>query len=522
MVRYILGLDEPRVRLPVGPFYFEIILLISISLHGYIQGQDKSPIADAGADLRIFAGEEVMLDGSGSRGTEVKAYWDFDDRDGVENEAERMIVKHTYKKPGVYIATLTVKNNLGNTSWDKKAIEVLTPVSEGLNITDNFEGGYIGQTYKLGSTYRCHLTKTLHWTVRIDNCENKPVTLRIYGFGKNMPVPLAITHYNDPTFTKEFKALYSYGFDSQEWEVLDDAEYKYIPKTETMEITAVFKKSPVYVGWSFIYTPYMLHRYLSSLPEKPFLNIEYIGKTVQGRDIPMVTIGEPDLKKDKAVWLLGGQHGFEVGGISSAEGMIDFLISDDPAAVEARSKIDFKILPLVNLDAHANKWYRFNAHGIDLNRNWDQGDLGHGHDSQVAEPEVAAVKKAISEWLEGDKKRSIAIDIHDWTALKPGVQFSTNREEIAKNLELKQFYDEIRKKYLPLSILYYTKQTGTVAEDYFHNNVAGNELALTIEIGLAGLVPESNPAEIPAVPRNVKHIGKQLVKMCLEYFNSSE
>ena len=181
------------------------------------------------------------------------------------------------------------------------------------------------------------------------------------------------------------------------------------PKTETMEITAVFEKSPVYVGWSFIYTPYMLHRYLSGLPEKPFLNIEYIGKTVQGRDIPMVTIGEPDLKKDKAVWLLGGQHGFEVGGISSAEGMIDFLISDDPTAVEARSKIDFKILPLINLDAHANKWYRFNAHGIDLNRNWDQDDLGHGHDSPIAEPEIAAVKRAISEWMEGDTKE---IDCH--------------------------------------------------------------------------------------------------------------
>ena len=290
-----------------------------------------------------------------------------------------------------------------------------------------------------------------------------------------------------------------------------------------MEITAVFKKSPVYVGWSFIYTPYMLHSYLSGLPEKPFLNIEYIGKTVQGRDIPMVTIGEPGLKKDKAVWLLGGQHGFEVGGISSAEGMIDFLISDDPIAVEARSKIDFKILPLINPDAHANKWYRFNAHGIDLNRNWDQGDLGHGHDSPVAEPEVDAVMRAIGEWMEGDTKRSIAIDIHDWTALAPGVQFSTNSEEAVKNPEIKLFYDDIREKYLPLTILYYSEPMGMIAQDYFHNNVVGNELSMTIEIGLAGgWGHKSNPADVPAVPRNVRYIGKQLVKMCLEYFNLSK
>ncbi len=237
----------------------------------------------------------------------------------------------------------------------------------------------------------------------------------------------------------------------------------------------------------------------------------------------MVTVGEPGLKKDKAVWLLGGQHGFEVGGISAAEGMIDFLISDDPIAVEARSKIDFKILPLINPDAHANKWYRFNAHGIDLNRNWDQGDLGHGHDSPVAEPEVDAVMRAISEWMEGDTKRSIAIDIHDWTALAPGVQFSTNSEEAVKNPEIKLFYDEIREKYLPLTILYYSEPMGMIVQDYFHNNVVGNELSMTIEIGLAGgWGHKSNPADVPAVPRNVRYIGKQLVKMCLEYFNLSK
>ena len=129
-----------------------LLLLIfnTVLTYGQVQRVGKTPAADAGADLRVFAGDAVLLDGSGSRGTELNACWDFDDRDGVESEAGGMMVKHTYKKQGVYIATLTVKDNLGNVSWDKKAIEVLTPKSEGLNITDNFEGGYIGQTFKQG------------------------------------------------------------------------------------------------------------------------------------------------------------------------------------------------------------------------------------------------------------------------------------------------------------------------------------------------------------------------------------
>jgi hypothetical protein len=511
---------RPNIFLKSSLLTFSICSTVFLSCQ--VQPSDELLFAEAGESLRIYTGEVATLNGSVSQGAGFNSYWDFDDRDGVEQDATDLKVDHSYKKPGVYIATLVVEDKQGNTTWDKKAVEVLTPPSEGLNITDNFEGGYIGQTYKQDNTYRCHLSKSLHWTTRIDNCESQPVTLQIYGFGKNMPVPIAITHYSDATFNENFKAVFTHNYGTHNWKVLEDAAYTYIPETETMEITATFNQSPVYIGWAYIYTPYMLHRYLSGLPDKSFLNIEYIGKSVQGRDITMVSIGDPDVEKDKTVWLLGGQHGFEVGGISSAEGMIDFLISDDPLAIEARRKIDFKIFPQVNPDAHANKWYRFNAHGIDLNRNWDKSDLGHGHDSEVSEPEVTAIQKEVSKWLAGGTKRSIAVDIHDWTALRPGVQFSTDEELVKNNPQVSQFYYEIREKHLPHSFLYLAPSMGVVGEDYFHNNVPGNELSMTIEIGLGGLTRESDPVKIAPVHENVINVGKQLVKMCLEYYNLNE
>ena len=76
------------------------------------------------------------------------------------------------------------------------------------------------------------------------------------------------------------------------------------------------------------------------------MNIEYIGKT-SGTGYSDGYYRRAGFEEIKAVRLLGGRHGFEVGGFASAEGMID-LISDDPTAVEARSKIDFKILPLIS------------------------------------------------------------------------------------------------------------------------------------------------------------------------------
>ena len=55
---------------------------------------------------RVIPEMKIVLDGYASKGTELKAFWDFDDRDGVEKQAEGMIVNsHIYKKAGAYIAT---------------------------------------------------------------------------------------------------------------------------------------------------------------------------------------------------------------------------------------------------------------------------------------------------------------------------------------------------------------------------------------------------------------------------------
>jgi PKD repeat protein len=506
-----------------------LVIFYSTLLTGQAQIDKTTPKANAGIDLRVLAGDEVTLDGNGSSGTVLKSFWDFDDRNGIENESENLRTKHTYKKPGTYIATLTTTDKYGKVSWDKKIIEVLTPPTEGLNITDNFEGGYIGQTYRMGNTYRCHLLESASWTVRIDNCEGVTTTLKIFGFGKNNPAPLAITHYKDQTFSQNFRAVFSYEFGDQNWEVLKDAKYKYFPETESMEITAVFKKSPVYIGWSYLNTPSMLQSYLANLPNKKFLNIASVGKSVQGREIPMVTIGDPDIEKEMTVWITGGQHGMEVAGVSASEGLIDFLISDDPVAREARSKIEFKIIPLTNPDANARKLYRYNVHGIDLNRNWDSIDNGNGHDSPIAEPEVAEVKKTINSWVTEGKKRSIFIDIHDWDANGSVLLVSPIGDTNLDSPENKLFYQEITRKYLPYYTFYYNKPepgsvdaTGANASAWFHLNVPGNELSVLIEMGLHGLVEDPNLPQIPALPENIKYVGKQFAEMSLEYFNSSK
>jgi PKD repeat protein len=71
---------------------------------------NAAPQAEAGANVVSSAGKEIRFDGSGSSDAdgEIASYaWDFGDGE----EASGKIVNHIYKKPGKYIATLTIKDN---------------------------------------------------------------------------------------------------------------------------------------------------------------------------------------------------------------------------------------------------------------------------------------------------------------------------------------------------------------------------------------------------------------------------
>jgi PKD repeat protein len=70
------------------------------------------PLADAGADLAVAAGEEAVFDASASRDPDggIVAYeWDF----GDGTTASGIAVRHRYAEPGTYTARLTVRDEAG-------------------------------------------------------------------------------------------------------------------------------------------------------------------------------------------------------------------------------------------------------------------------------------------------------------------------------------------------------------------------------------------------------------------------
>jgi hypothetical protein len=132
------------------------------------------------------------------------------------------------------------------------------------------------------------------------------------------------------------------------------------------------------------YTWPMWQAYMGTLTDAPNLTWSVIGSSFQGRDLYKIvveqTTGLPsgpawaDASK-KHVLILGRQHGNETMTNYILEGFIDYLIGRRPnqPPADMLERMNFVFYPFVNPDG-AVADQRYNAQGLDLNRQWRSED----------------------------------------------------------------------------------------------------------------------------------------------------
>ncbi len=91
--------------------------------------------------------------------------------------------------------------------------------------------------------------------------------------------------------------------------------------------------------------------------------VETVGKSVEGRPIRSVTIGNGVQR----VFMWSQMHGNESTTTKAVLDLMNFLASNTDAALKIRQQCTIRILPILNPDG-ANAYTRFNANQIDLNR----------------------------------------------------------------------------------------------------------------------------------------------------------
>ena len=148
-----------------------------------------------------------------------------------------------------------------------------------------------------------------------------------------------------------------------------------------------------------------LEALLASIRPNPLVEITTIGKTVAGRDLEIVRIGNP--AAPYRVFLRARAHPWEAGSNWVAQGLMQRLLKNDEHARTFLQVYNVSILPMANKDGVARGGTRFNLRGKDLNREWDK----------PTNPDLAPENTALEQWLEraiaAGRAPHFAVELHN-------------------------------------------------------------------------------------------------------------
>ena len=279
-----------------------------------------------------------------------------------------------------------------------------------------FEGGSLGKVERVGEgAYRCHVrgqqdehgrNRQASWYYfRVDGARGRDLVLTMTDF---------VGEYNGQPgacpMGPEIVPVWSE--DGEHWRGVPTLSWD--DRAREATITLRPERDTVWVAHQPPYTTRRLTRLLEQVERSDHARIEVIGQTVRGRPLTLVTVTDAEAPdRDKVtVWLQARQHAWESGTSFVMEGALRFVTSDDPDAQALRRKVVFKFTPMVDPDGAAAGGVRFNAHGFDVNRHWDEVDLRRKR-FLTQMPEIWYVKKAIVAHAEAGRNIRLLVNLHN-------------------------------------------------------------------------------------------------------------
>ena len=294
--------------------------------------------------------------------------------------------------------------------------EAEAPATQPITFSTNFEDASLGRIEPLDQAhFRCHVVgqedergrnrQATWYYFRMDHVAGQDVTVTLTDFvGEYHNKPGACPMGPDlaPVFSDDGKT----------WRHFDDFSFDDANKETTIRFHG--QGPSIWIAHVPPYTSNDLDRLLDELRSSDNAVVETIGQTVQGRNIPLITVTNPDLpdEKKKIVWLQARQHAWEAGTSYVMEGALRFITSDDPAARALRDEMVFKFTPMVDRDGCANGQVRCNANGYDVNQHWQEVDLRHPEFLRMM-PEIWYTKKAILLSAAGPRGIDLLVNMHN-------------------------------------------------------------------------------------------------------------
>lgn len=174
---------------------------------------------------------------------------------------------------------------------------------------------------------------------------------------------------------------------------------------KTLVIDAETGTGSVYVAY---FAPYPMGRHRKLIAQAGYLpgaSVSVLGQTLDGRDMDLITIGEPTANK-LSLWITARQHPGETMAEWWMEGFLSRLGDrEDKAVTTLLERAMLYVVPNMCPDGSARGHLRTNAAGVNLNREWAEPTMEKS-------PEVYLVLERMKE-----TGLDFALDVHGDEAL---------------------------------------------------------------------------------------------------------
>ena len=161
----------------------------------------------------------------------------------------------------------------------------------------------------------------------------------------------------------------------------------------------------VYVAGMEPYRLSDLENLINEIRGNPLVDIQQIGKTVEGRDLEIIRIGRKDARF--SVFIRARAHPWEAGGNWVVQGLIRNLLESINKDLRYLDKFCVYIMPMANKDGVARGYTRFNSLGMDLNRGMNRSA------DPILSPENVALESWMKEMTAKGIKPDIVMDLHN-------------------------------------------------------------------------------------------------------------
>ncbi len=234
-----------------------------------------------------------------------------------------------------------------------------------MNISSNFDGGKIQvidatnpQDIQLSIPNDTNSEHFQWFHFRLMGAQEEAVKMRITN----------ASGASYPEGYEGYKTVASY--DRENWFRVPSS---YDGKELTIEHTPIYNS--VYYAY---FAPYTYDQHLDLVHQAQMsqeCELVSIGKTIEGKDIDMLIVGEPDETK-KSIWVIARQHPGESMAEWFMQGLIDRLLDDDdPISRSLLNKAVFYLVPNMNIDGSIVGNLRVNTKGFNYNREWAEPSI---------------------------------------------------------------------------------------------------------------------------------------------------